>query len=209
MEQQTQNLIDHSLDGIISINAEGKILTWNPQATEIFGWAIEQVIGKYFVELIIPPDYQGAHREGLKRFAHTKSGTITNKQLELTALHRDGHEFPVEISIIPIVLGDTYFFYGLARDITQRKLVEETLVKAKEAAEHAARAESEFLAAMSYEIRTPMNGIIGMTGLLLDTNLSAQQHQFAETVRNSGEALLAIINDILDFFKNRSREVGG
>jgi len=201
MEQQTQNLIDHALDGIISINAEGKILTWNPQATEIFGWSIEQVIGKYLVDLIIPPHYQEAHREGLKRFARTKSGTITNKRLELTALHQDGHEFPVEISIIPIVQGDAYFFYGLVRDITQRKQVEDTMVKAKEAAEHAAKAKSEFLATMSHEIRTPMNGIIGMTGLLLDTNLSSQQHQFAETVRSSGEALLTIINDILDFSK--------
>ena len=64
MEQQTQNLIDHALDGIISINAEGKILTWNPQASEIFGWSIEHVIGKYLVDLIIPLQYQEAHRQG-------------------------------------------------------------------------------------------------------------------------------------------------
>jgi len=201
MQKQTQNLIDHALDGIISINAEGKILTWNPQASEIFGWSFEHVIGKYLVDLIIPPQFHEAHRQGLLQFAKTRSGTITNTRLEMTALHRDGHEFPVEISIIPIIQEDTYFFYGLVRDITQRKLVEQTMREAKEAAEHAAQAKSEFLATMSHEIRTPMNGIIGMTGLLLDTLLTPQQHQFAETVRSSGEALLTIINDILDFSK--------
>ncbi len=201
MEKQTQNLIDHALDGIISMNADGKILTWNPQASEIFGWSIEHVIGKYLVDLIIPHQFREAHRQGLKRFAETKSGTITNKRLELTALHHDGHEFPVEISIIPIAQGDTYFFYGLVRDITQRQLAEQSLRQAKETAEQGAKAKSEFLATMSHEIRTPMNGIIGMTGLLLDTGLTSQQHQFAETVRSSGEALLTIINDILDFSK--------
>ena len=201
MEEETQNLIDHALDGIISINAEGKILSWNPQATQIFGWPLEHVLGKSLTDLIIPPQFQAAHQNGLIRFANTRSGTITSTRLELTALHRDGHEFPVELSIIPIVQGETYFFYGLVRDITQRQLAERRLRQAKEAAEQAVKAKSEFLATMSHEIRTPMNGIIGMTGLLLDTELTSEQLQFAETVRNSGEALLKIINDILDFSK--------
>ena len=118
-------------------------------------------------------------------------------------MHRrvDGSDFPVEVTLTPVTLSGTQAMLVVWHDISERKALEQQLRDSISRAEGAAHAKSDFLATMSHELRTPMNGVIGMTSLLLDTPLSDQQREFAETVRTCGDQLLALINDILDFSK--------
>ncbi len=200
-QAQTQTIIDSALDVIVGMDRDGNIIEWNAQAVNTFGWTAEDVLGRSLSDTIVPEEYRSAHTHGVVSFSQRDEDRMVNQRVESWALHRDGHRFPVEIAIIPIYKEGTYQFYGFIRDITERQQAMLSLQEAKEAAEVAVRMKSEFLATMSHEIRTPMNGVIGMTGLLLETELTPKQRQFAETVRSSSEALLTIINDILDFSK--------
>ena len=200
-ERLNRQIVDTALDAFIGMDAEGTIIDWNPQAEVIFGWKSEEALGKTLADLIIPERFREAHKAGLKRFLETGEGSVIQQRLELTALHRSGKEFPVEVTISPIRDAASCIFSAFVHDITNRKQAEQDLRESKDAAESANRAKSDFLANMSHEIRTPMNAVIGMTELVLDTELTQSQSEYLGMVRDSADSLLRLINDILDFSK--------
>jgi PAS domain S-box-containing protein len=117
-----QTLLDNSFDAIIAIDSEGVITIWNHRAESMFGWKAEEVIGKPLTETIIPPAYREAHTNGLKRFVTTKEIRVLNQRLELTAVHRKGHEIPIEISISTSSLRGKSIFTAIIKDITENKI---------------------------------------------------------------------------------------
>jgi PAS domain S-box-containing protein len=200
-EERRRLILDNAHDSFVAMSADGRIAEWNRHAEIAFGWSRDEVVGRILSETIIPPQFREAHRLGLVRFLATGEGPLLNRVIEVPALRRDGREFPAEISIAPVRLGEQYLFAAFIRDVTERKRAEEELRHAKDVAEAANRAKDEFLANVSHEIRTPMNAILGMTDLALDTLLSDDQRQYLTTVKSAADALLGIINDILDFAK--------
>ena len=218
-EARYRDIIENSVDMIYTLDLNGAFKYVSPSLARVLGYEPELLLGKNSRMVIAPEDHEKTDRAFARRLRNENVPAY-----ELSLLTRNGEKISVEI-----ISGPTYDREGkisgtqaILRDIAERKQAEKDTILAKEKveavnmelemamrhanemtlrAESANQAKSDFLANMSHEIRTPMNGVIGMTGLLLDTDLDPEQREYADIVRNSAEALLAIINDILDFSK--------
>jgi two-component system sensor histidine kinase/response regulator len=199
--EQKNAIVQTALDAVVSMGADGRITAWNSQAEQIFGYSAAEALGRSMSKMIIPERLRAQHEAGFRKYQATGISKVLNSRIEMAALRRDGQEFPVELSVAAIRNGADVSFCAFVRDITDRLQAAENLCRAKEAAELANRSKSEFLANMSHEIRTPMNGILGMTELLLDTDLTGEQRESLDLVKSSADALMRVINDILDYSK--------
>ncbi len=200
-ELRMRTVMDNVGEGIITVDAQGNIESFNLAASKIFGYVPEEIIGKN-ITLLIPENMRAAHEAGMRRFLAGGTPTVVGKpSVELPGMRKDGTCFQLELTINAMRLDDQFLFVGIARDISERKQAELKLRLAKQQAEHANQAKSDFVANMSHEIRTPMNAVLGMAQLLANTGLSAEQKKYLDMISVAGKSLLDIINDILDFSK--------
>jgi len=193
-------IIETALDGVVTTNASGIITDWNTQAELMFDVARTEAIGQPLTTYLSAAHSSPVADAGMV-LSGLAPGAILNRRVESIGRTGSGQEFPVELATSCLAIGGTQQFTTFIQNISERKLHEEVLRRAKDAAEAASQAKSQFLANMSHEIRTPMNGVLGMTELLLATPLNERQRRYADTVHTSGNSLLHIINDILDFSK--------
>ncbi|MFT6348513.1 MAG: PAS domain S-box-containing protein [Psychromonas sp.] len=321
-QAKNEAILNASLDALITIDENDKVIDYNKVAAATFGWRYDEIIGQALAEFIIPPEQRQAHYNGMKHYLKSKQGPALKKRIQLIAQHKSGSHFPIEINISPIeteqgtlftafirdissrlqaeselrlaaqtfesseaiiicdasgtimrtnhaflritgydnddVIGKSWrilfsgqhpaeyyraIWIGLTEhgkwsgeiynkrkngeiypeylnissvkddqseishyvahffDISEQKENEQKLQQARKEAELSNESKSRFLASMSHEIRTPMNAVLGILGLLKDTQLTERQRELVQTGRDSGELLLIIINDILDFTK--------
>ena len=230
-DELVKAVVEASPEAITALDAEGVVRMWNPSAERLFGWTAPEVLGGPLP--YVPPEERERHQSLVARTANGEQ--LSN--VELCRRRKDGQQVEFQLSTARMLdaEGNVVAYLGVMNDISERKRAEERLrcytaeleeardlqeqktqelttaleelSVAKGRAEAASRAKGEFLTNMSHEIRTPLNGILGMSELLLETPLSAEQSGFLAMLKASTETLLALVNDILDFSKLENQKI--
>ena len=195
LARRHDELIEHANDLICTWDATGTLTSFNRAGQRMIGRLRQDVVGRQLAELA-PPTRAG-HVADLVTRSLRAHGPLT---FDVELLTPDGNTLTVEMTTRPLHEGGDAI-QAVGRDITLRKQGEMVLQRAKEAAEAASRAKSDFVANISHEIRTPMNGIIGLSELLDRTTLDVEQRDYVDLLRRSGQSLLRLVNDVLDFSK--------
>lgn len=212
-ESKFRNIINNSLDAVIMINSKGEVTEWSLQSEETFGYNAEEAIGKTLTELIIPDQYKEAHNNGMKHYHNTGTGPVLNQRIEITAVGANRAEFPIELSIAPVIIDGETYFSAFLRDISEQKAnsakIEKALAKEKELNEM----KSKFISMTSHELRTPLTTIKSNTELIdyqLENFDELKRDKLKKSVTRIGfnvERLNQLINNILLIGKMDSNKV--
>ncbi|MCL1049529.1 PAS domain S-box protein [Shewanella abyssi] len=203
--QRTESILlatlEGSKDALITIDITGKIQEVNDSACLMFQAHSQALVGEIMETCLFKGEAQVVFREILEEYRRTGAGKAFKNATEMLATRFDGEDLPIEITLIPVQLGEEMLLTAFIRDISRRMEHETQLQLAKDQAEQGSKAKSRFLATMSHEIRSPLNAVLGSVELMLDSRLNKEQRIYANTAKEAGTALLSTITDILDFSK--------
>lgn len=192
-------------DGLIIFNKSGAIESLNPAAESIFGYSSDEVTGKS-VNMLIFENYQDKPGENLINL-FAGENNLNGIRRRVSGRRKDGSTFPVELSVSEMQVDKKQLFLGIIRDITMRTCIEEALISARQDAERANLAKSEFMSIMSHELRTPLNVIIGFSEVIkqkIAGDLNEKQEHYVDNILLHSQHLLALINDVLDMTRIES-----
>ena len=195
--ERVRAVLNSAISAVFVVDSESKIIDWNARAEEMFGWTRSEALGRDMAETIIPSRYREANRRAIERFLTRGECPVLNRLIEMSALHRNGDEFPAEFCLSPMKTAGVVTFCGFVTDITERKKTA-AAVRAQEKAESANKAKSEFLSRVSHELRTPLNAILGFGQLLERHNPTDTQRARLRHVNAAGRHLLKLINEVLE-----------
>ena len=206
-EDRFKGFLESLPEAIVIVDKEGKIQIVNFQTEKLFGYTRDEIIGKE-IEILMPSKYKSVHHEHRQIYSADPKARAMGKGMELFGQHKDGKIFPVTISISKLETEEGFSVTAIIRDDSYEKKIEKVLIQAKESAEKAKQiaedamhAKQTFLSNMSHEIRTPMTAIIGFSKVVLKTDLTEKQKEYIMAIKTSSDALLVLINDILDLAK--------
>lgn len=201
-EERFRKTIDGALDAVVIINRDGLITSWNPQAEKLFGWKSDEVLHQDMATTIIPERYRERHKEGMKKFLATGKGPILNQRAELSALHKDGHEFPVELTVIPLETGDGFAFSAFIQDITERKTHEQQIQKYTDELRRSNKELEQFAHVASHDLQEPLRKIVTFGSRLTQVQpeeLSEKTRDYIKRMEIAAKRMQALVEDLLDY----------
>jgi len=206
-EERRRLIVETALSAFVAMDSQGKIVDWNRQAELIFGWPREEAMGQPMIDLIVPPEHREEHTRGVQRFLATGDGPMLNRRIETVALHRDGHQVPVELTIAPLQWSNRYTFNAFIQDISMRKHAEEDIRKrtdelaAANAGLAAANKELEaFTYSVAHDLRAPLRHVLGYSKVLTEdfgSSLSSEGQECVRDISRSAEHMSHLIDDLL------------
>jgi len=208
-EAELGALIDAAPSGILEVDDKGTVLRVNRELSDMLGYRQDELIGER-VEKLIPERIQGHHpslRQGYFEHPVPRKMAEDTPEQKLVARHKDGREIPVAVNLNMFSSGGNSRAIATVSDVTRQRAFEADLQAARDHAQEASAAKSAFLALMSHEIRTPLNAIVGMSYLMGRSTLTEAQRNDLDAIQSSGKALLALINDVLDFSRIEAGEL--